>query len=276
MPKRKSTLVGREFGKRIRDIIEQTKLTHRKLAEAVGWDEAKLSDLIHGKGGVTEPELMLLLGYLRTNPAETRSLVELYRETRLNGYLQIPEDGIPDQVRILIEQELLANAITAWSAMLIPGHLQTTDYMRALVEKGTTNKEVDYEDVIQARIERRRLFHYSRKFVFYIHESALRLPVGSPAVMKDQLIHLLGVAERSYVSVRVVPTALGGHAGASGSFVQLRYEKFDPVIFIESKTCCLFLDDRASLDTYASVLKLLDAQALDEQESKELINSILI
>ncbi|SDK58579.1 hypothetical protein SAMN04488074_106133 [Lentzea albidocapillata subsp. violacea] len=275
MPRRKSTLLGREFGKRVRAIIDQMNMPHSKLAEKVGWDQSKMSDMVRGKGGVTELEVVQLLAYCRVTPAEFSSMIELYRETRMNGYLQIPDDGIPDQVRILIEQEVLANAITVWASLLIPGHLQTVDYMRALVEGGTTNDAVDYEEVIKARIERRRLFHHSRKFVFYIAESALRLPVGGPAVMKDQLIHLLGVADRSYVTVRIIPSALGAHAGASGSFLQLRYEKFEPVIFIESKTCCLFLEDKSSLDIYSSVLKLLDAQALDEQESKELIKSIL-
>jgi hypothetical protein len=34
----------------------------------------------------------------------------------------------------------------------------------------------------------------------------LRLPVGGPDVMKDQYLHLLGMAQRSYLTVRVVPT----------------------------------------------------------------------
>ncbi|HEX7308106.1 DUF5753 domain-containing protein [Lentzea sp.] len=274
MPRRKSTVVGRELGEAVRNAIGPTKLNQRRLAKELDWDEAKLSDLVRGKGGVNEAELMLLLGYCRVDPPEVRRLIALFHETRDNCYLQIPEDGIPDQVRTLIEQEQLANAITVWSALLVPGLLQTVDYMRALVAEWPPNESVDYEDVIKARIERRRLLHWDRTFVFYIHEFALRLPVGGPSVMKDQLIHLLGVAERSYVTVKVVPTAIGPHAGASGSFLQLRYEKFDPVIFIESKTSCLFIEDPTSLATYARVLKRLDAQALDAEDSKELIRSI--
>lgn len=274
MPRRKSSVAGRELGEGVRNVIRSTKLTQRRLAEELDWDEAKLSDLVCGKGGVNVAELMLLLGYCRVDPPEIRRLVTLFNETRDNCYLQIPEDGIPDQVRTLIEQEQLADTITVWSALLIPGLLQTVDYMRALIAAWPPNESVDYEDVVKARIERRRLLHWDRTFVFYIHENALRAPVGGPSVMKDQLIHLLGVAERSYVTVRIVPTAIGAHAGATGSFLQLRYEKFDPVIFIESKTSCLFLEDELSLDTYSSVLKLLDAQALDAEDSKELVKSI--
>lgn len=276
MPRRKSSVVGREFGEGVRRAIEQTGLTHRKLAEELGWDEAKLSDLVRGKGGIDEGDLKHLLGFCRVKPDEIRHLVALFRETRESGYLKIPEDGPPDQVRILLNQERLANEITVWSAHLIPGHLQTADYMRAVIKGEVRNKSIDYEKVIAAKLERRNLFHWSRTFVFFIHEQALRLPVGGSEVMKDQYLHLLAMAQRSYITVRVVPTAIGAHAGASGSFLQLSYEKFEPVIFIEGETSGLFLEDTKSLAVYSSLLKLLDAQALNPEDSKELITGILI
>ncbi|MET8761976.1 helix-turn-helix transcriptional regulator [Lentzea sp. NPDC004782] len=267
--------MGREFGEGIRRAIEQTGLTHRKLAEKLGWDEAKLSDLVRGKGGVDEGDLKHLLGFCRVKPDEIRHLVALFRETRESGYLKIPEEGPPDQVPLLLNQERLANEITVWSANLIPGHLQTADYMRAALE-GVVRKAVDYEKLIAAKLERRNLFHWSRRFVFFIHEQAVRLPVGGPEVMKDQHIHLLAMAQRSYITVRIVPTAIGAHAGISGSFLQLSYEKFEPVIFIEGETSGLFLEDARSLAVYSSLLKLLDDQALDPEQSKELITGILI
>lgn len=276
MPRRKSSVVGREFGEGLRRAIEQTGLTHRKLAEALGWDEAKLSDLVRGKGGVTEADLTQLLGYCRVSPDEVRYLLALFHETRESGYLKIPEDGPPDQVPVLLDQERLANEITVWSTNLIPGHLQTTDYMRAVIDKAVRTKSVDYEKVIAAKLERRKLFHPSRTFAFYIHEQALRLPVGGPDVMKDQHIHLLAMSQRSYITLRVVPTAIGAHAGSSGSFLRLSYEKFEPVIFLEGETSGLFLEDTKSLAVYSSLLKLLDDQALDPEESKELITDILI
>jgi hypothetical protein len=276
MPRRSSSVVGREFGNGVRAAIARTRLTHRKIAEMLGWDESKLSDLVRGKGGVTEAELMQLLGFCRVEPAEARRLLALFNETRENGYLQILDSGLPDQVRSLIEQERLANVITVWSMNLIPGRLQTADYMRAVVEAGARDESVDYEEVIAARLARRELFHWSREFVFYVHEQALRLPVGSVDLVKDQLLHVLAMAQRSYITVRVVPISIGAHAGLAGGFMQLEYEKFEPVVFIESHNSSLFLEDKASLARYTKVLKLLDRQALDAEQSKELITSILI
>lgn len=276
MPRRTSSVVGREFGNGVRAAIDQTRMTHRKIAQMLDWDESKLSDLVRGKGGVAEAEVLQLLAFCRVPPAEVRHLVTLYRETRENGYLKIPENGVPDLVRSLVEQERQARTITVWSMNLVPGRLQTADYMRAMLAGAVRSKDVDYEEVIAARIARRELFHWSRDFVFYIHEQALRLPMGGAEVMHDQLLHLLAMAQRSYVTVRLVPIAGGAHAGIAGSFMQLEYDKFEPVIYLEGENSSLFLEDKASLKKYAEVLKLLARQALSAEQSKEMINSMLI
>jgi predicted XRE-type DNA-binding protein len=274
MPRRNSSVVGREFGIGIRRAIEQTQMTHRKIAEMLDWDESKLSDLVRGKGGVSEAEVLQLLAFCRVPPAEVRHLLALYRETRERGWLLFP-DGVPNGIRSLIGQERLANKITAWSMNLIPGRLQTADYMWGLYEGAARHEEIDYKALIEERLTRREVFHWSREFTFYIHEQALRLPVGSPDVMKDQLLHILAMAQRSYVTVRVVPTSIGAHAGLAGSFVLLNYEKFEPVVYTDGENNSLFLEDKASITTYTRVLKRLDQQALGPEQSNKLISSIL-
>lgn len=119
-------MVGSEFGTGVRKTIESTGLTQRQLAEVLGWQEAKLSDMLAGKGGVSEVEVITLLAYYRTPLAERERLLALFRESG-NVYLQMPEDGVPDQVGTLIEQEKAANEITCWSMILVPGLLQTVD-----------------------------------------------------------------------------------------------------------------------------------------------------
>ncbi|MGI5503620.1 Scr1 family TA system antitoxin-like transcriptional regulator [Lentzea sp. CA-135723] len=268
-------MVGRSFGDGVRDTIHAAGMTQRQAAERAGWEEPKVSDLVNGKGGVTEVELALLLGLCHTPPDDAQHLLALYRESREKGYLVFPEDGFTDQVRSLIEQERLANKITMWSMNVIPGPLQIPDYIRALIERSVRAKKVNVAEVIAAKTARQGIFHYSRTFLFYLHEHALRLQVGGADVMQNQLLHLLAMINRSYVTVRVVPSSYGAHAGLSGSFRLLNYDKFEPVVFTETENSGLFVEDKTSLATYVDVLKLLDAQALDAEQSRELITSIL-
>jgi predicted XRE-type DNA-binding protein len=274
MPRRSSSVVGREFGKSVRNAVDQTRMTHRKIAEMLGWDESKLSDLVRGKGGVSETELLQLLAFCRIPPAEVRRLVALFRESRERGWL-VFSDGVQLGVRNLVAQERLANKIVAWSINLIPGRLQTADYMWGLYEGAAHHDEIDYEALIAERLTRREVFHWTRQFVFFVHEHALRLPVGGPDVMKDQLLHILAMAQRSYVTVRVVPASIGAHAGASGSFVLLNYEKFEPVVYTDSEHNSLFLEDKASLARYTKIVTVLDRQALNPEQSNELIRGLL-
>jgi hypothetical protein len=83
------------------------------------------------------------------------------------------------------------------------------------------------------------------------------------------------MAVRPYISIRVVPLSIGTHAGLAGSFTKLGYEKFEPVVYLESHNSNLFLEDKGSITVYDEVLKALAVQALDEEQSKELITSLL-
>lgn len=276
MPKRTSSVAGRAFGDAIRSVIQRTGMTQRHLAELLDWEEAKVSDLVKGKGGVTEVELAQLLGLCRVEAAETRRLLSLFNESREKGYLQFVEDSASMPMRTLMEQERHATKIVSWSLILIPGLLQIATYVRAVSDSAMPRREQhDHEEMIRVKLERQAIFHRSREFVFYIHENALRLPVCAPEVMKEQLLHILAMTMRPYITVRVVPIAVGAHAGVEGSFVRLSFEKFEPVIFLENARTSLFLEDKGSLAYCGEVLKGIDQVALDVDQSRELIASLV-
>ncbi|MGH3898701.1 MAG: DUF5753 domain-containing protein [Pseudonocardiaceae bacterium] len=166
--------------------------------------------------------------------------------------------------------------IDDFQATVVPGLLQTTDYARALIrEMGTTPPE-EIEDRVAARLGRQGLFGRERpaRFTFFIHEFVLRLPVGGSAVMLEQLQHLLRKATRPYLTLRVVPAALGGHAAAAGSFTLLEFAEFRPVAYLESETASLFLEKPEEIAAYRRILALLAETALDEGESTELIATL--
>lgn len=214
----------------------------------------------------------MLLGLCQTPAAEIRHLMALFHESREKGWLQFPESAVPDQVRTLIEQEQLANAITVWSLNLVPGLLQVPAYMRAVAQESVNVQDV--EEVVATRTTRREIVNSSRAFTFLVHEQALRLPVGSAETMAEQLHELLRMSVRPYVDLRIVPTATGANSGLSGSFTKLGFEKFAPVVFQDSYNSSLFLEDKDSLAVYQRVLDALDQQTLTAAESRELITSI--
>ncbi|MFD5826582.1 DUF5753 domain-containing protein [Lentzea sp. NPDC060358] len=276
MPKRNSSVVGREFGNGVRGAIEQSGMTQRRLAQLLDWQEAKVSDLVQGKGGVTEFDVVRLLSYCRAPHTDVEQMLTLYRESREKCWLLFPEDGVPDQLRSLIDQERLASKIYVWTMNLVPGLLQIAGYIREVAEKSTRKlTPADIDALVRAKLDRQAVLSYEREFVFYVHEQALRLPVGGPVVMRTQLEHILMMLLRRYITFRVVPTAIGAHAGLASNFTLLVYETFEPVVYVENLNTGLFLEDKATLDMYVATLKGLDRDALDPEQSRRLITSML-
>ncbi|MEU3650733.1 helix-turn-helix transcriptional regulator [Lentzea sp. NPDC034063] len=274
MPKRSSSVVGREFGRGVRAVIARTGLTHRQLAELLDWQEAKISDMTLGKGGVTEQEVMLLLAYCRATSEERAHLPALFRESG-KAWLQMPDDGVPDQVRTLIDQEQDAEEILDWSMIVVPGLLQTPEYGYVVTEHAPSVKEENVPTVAAARAARADILQPGRKFTFFVHEQALWLPVGGLEVWREQLAHLLRMSVRKYISLRIVPRSAGMHSGTAGDFRMMKFRKYPPVVYVESVNYCLFFDDADTIKIHEGILTDLAALALTEEESRTVIDDIL-
>jgi hypothetical protein len=158
----------------------------------------------------------------------------------------------------------------------VPGLLQTPDYARALISRVITVPTDEVEERVAARLARQELFGRGTgaRFGFFLHETALRLPVGGAAVLSDQLHHLLRMSVRPPITVRVVPAAVGAHAAVNGSFRLMEFPEFHPVVYLESDTTALFLEKREQVTAYRRILGALAEVALDEGHSRDLIATV--
>jgi hypothetical protein len=274
MPKRESNVVGREFGNGLRAAIAKTGMTQRQLAEELDWDESKLSDLVNGKGGVTAHEVEVLLAYCRLSLADRRHMMALFLEAGEKGFILFPEDGVPDQLRTLINHEKESSAIVAWSMNLVPGLMQIHDYAYAVAKAGP-HEEEDVPKVVAARMARAEILRPGRAFTFYVHEQALWLPVGGEEVWREQLAHLLRMSVRLYINFHVVPRSIGAHAGVAGDFRVMKFPRYPPLVFLDTLNCGLFFDDKETVALYEDRVKRLAAVALDREQSRAVIDNIL-
>lgn len=106
----------------------------------------------------------------------------------------------------VLRNEKAAKRITAWHPLLIPGALQSEQYVRAVMSSGSLAAEV-VEKRVAARLERAKLLTDThREFLFVLTHGALGWrPVGSPDVMAAQLDHLIDVSRRPNVRLGVIP-----------------------------------------------------------------------
>ncbi|MGH3754472.1 MAG: helix-turn-helix domain-containing protein [Pseudonocardiaceae bacterium] len=276
MHDRKPTIRSRELGEGLRQAMKQAGLDQKSTAQKLAWSPGRVSRLLSGKRGGTEVDVSAFLAVAEVTGDERDRLLGICREQHIPGWLQQHGTRLPQQLRTLVDHENKAVTIDHFEATVVPGLLQTTDYARALIrEIGITPAE-EIEDRVAARLGRQSLFGRERpaRFTFFLHEFVLRLPVGGPAVMAEQLAHLLRKATRPYLTLRVVPATLGGYAAAAGSFTLMEFAELRPVAYLESETACLFLEKPEEIAAYQRILGLLAETALSVGESAELIATL--
>lgn len=153
MPKRFSTVRGREFGGGLRTAIAAAGFSSRALAERVDWDEAKLSGLVNGKGGVSDVELGVLLGLGGVRPIERDHLLSLFPVANVKSWLQEHGTCPPVYHRTLAENLAAAKTLISWRGLALPELLQTPAYMRAAIMASPTVPRAEVEARVQARLK---------------------------------------------------------------------------------------------------------------------------
>ncbi|WP_329791928.1 DUF5753 domain-containing protein [Lentzea sp. DG1S-22] len=249
-------------------MIAEAGFTGRGLAEVLDWQEAKLSDLVNGKGGTDKIELALLLGALRAAPAVRKHLQTLFPDVQVKGWWQQYGSRQPVEQRTLVSQLAAAEKLVSWHPHAVPDALRTTEYRRAVIAASATVPAAEVEDRLQAElIMQRAVFRGGLHSTFFIHEAALRLPVGSEEVQAEQIQHLLRMSVRPSVSVRIFPERAGAHAGMFGPFLYLDFTKFEPLVCLMAETSTLFVEETTGVKAYRQVIGALDRAALGVDDS---------
>jgi transcriptional regulator with XRE-family HTH domain len=270
------TIRSRELGEGLRQAMKYVGLNGQQVAEQLALSPSWVSRLLSGKRNASAVQVSAFLAVCRVTGEERDRLLALCENQHTPGWFQQHGARLPQQLMTLIDHENKAVSYSDTQPMLVPGLLQTGDYARALLKEAGRVPVSEIDDRVAARLARQSVFsrEWPARFEFYLHEFVLRLPVGGAAVMSDQLHHLLRMAVRSYLTLRVVPASLGGHAATAGPFILMEFADFRPVAYLESETSSVFLELPVEIDAYRGILGTLAKTALGEEESRELIATL--
>lgn len=181
--------------------------------------------------------------------------------------------ALPRRMRTLVDHERHAMAVEGYSGGVVPELLQTRNYATAVLEASPNVPRWDVADRVGVLLGRQRVLEGedSPGCAFFVHEFVLHTPVGSSALMSEQLHSLLRRSVRPAVSLRVVPRTAGAHAGMAGAFSLLNVRDFKRIVFVDGETASHFIESPAEVGAYRAVLRELGRIALDEVRSRELI-----
>ncbi|MEU7852316.1 helix-turn-helix transcriptional regulator [Nonomuraea sp. NPDC049141] len=239
-------------------------LTQRDLADRLGYSESQIGMIEQGRRRPTQHLADLL---------DTEFGVEDFGQL----YVRTTWAGSPEHFRAWLDEEQEATALRSWEPMLVTGLLQTEAYARALfaAEPGITPKEVD--ERTEARMQRQRVLTRDKPptVTAIMDEGVLRRPVGGAEVMRNQLAHILELAQHRQISVQVVPYNAGAYAGLLGGLIIAERHGTPSTVYVESQPHGRAYEDRAIISGVLRRYDCVRSEAYPHHLSLNIIKDVM-
>jgi transcriptional regulator with XRE-family HTH domain len=282
-PEPAPTLLKMLVGVQLAGFREDAGLAQDQAARAVGFSAAKLSRIESGKGRrpPTENDVRALLQLYGTDDYEASVLLKLLQRAGEPGWWQRYDKRLmPEWFDRLVGLQEAAATIRTFEIQYVPGLLQTPAYTRAVVERGLPNAPAaEVERRVELRRHRARLLFRPEAPQLWavIDESVLLRVLGSTEVMREQLAHLVEMAERPNVTLQIVPLTVTNASAPAIPVTYLRFGGLDlpDVVYLEHIRSANFLEDRDETEEYRIALDRLADEALKPRDSLELLRTTM-
>lgn len=264
-----------QLGQLLRELRENAKKTQEDAAVVLECRTPKVSKIETGKATIGPGDVRLLIDLYGTNGDTADTAIQLAREARKRTNVRVP-----DWARRFVALESMAESLRIYEPELIPGLLQTEDYMRAVAEAADPGRDSD-------EIERSVMVHNERRVRLtgddplhlqaVINEAVIRRPVGGPEVMRGQLEHLRKLSDLSRITLQLLPFSTGAHVAMGSSFHILRTPEPTPtqVVYIEDLATAEYLEGPARTERYTQAFTQLQNAALDEEQTRIMLERII-
>ncbi|MGX1671485.1 helix-turn-helix domain-containing protein [Streptomyces sp. NPDC055400] len=272
------TVRRRRLGQELRRLRELKGMTAEEVAERLLVSQSKISRLENGRRSISQRDVRDLCGVYEVEDHRiVDSLMQMAKDSRQQGWWHSFGD-IPYSVYIGLETD--AASLRVYDPQVVPGLLQTRAYAETLITGAlpeTTPTDIDKR--VQVRVRRQeRIVAPDNPLRLWtvLDESALRRVVGSRAVMREQLEHLVEQSQLPHVTVQVIPFDMGAHPGLNGQYAILEFPDAadSSVVYIEGVTSDLYLEKANDVQKYSVMYEHLRAQALNVEQSRQFIAKI--
>ncbi|MET9683702.1 helix-turn-helix domain-containing protein [Streptomyces coeruleorubidus] len=282
-PEPAPTLLKMLVGVQLAGFREDAGLAQDQAARAVGFSAAKLSRIESGKGRrpPTENDVRALLRLYGTDDYEASVLLKLLQRAGEPGWWQRYDKRLmPEWFDRLVGLQEAAATIRTFEIQYVPGLLQTPAYTKAVVERGLPNAPAgEVERRVELRRHRARLLFRpdAPQLWAVIDESVLLRVLGSTEVMREQLAHLVEMAERPNVTLQIVPLNVTNASAPAIPVTYLRFGGLDlpDVVYLEHIKSANFLEDLDETEEYRIALDRLADEALKPRDSLELLRTTM-
>ena len=267
-------------GAQLRRLRTEAGVSREEAGEAIRASEWKIHRLENGQVGFKDRDIIDLLRlYGLTDAGDIVGFLELAREANAPGWWQHYGDVLPQWFRTYVDLESAASLMRTYEGQLVPGLLQTDDYIRAVIHNANLESSEEVGRRIRLRMARQTLLTREQppRLWAVIDEAALRRPVGGRKVMRGQLERLIAATTLPNVTLQILPLARGAHPAMVSAFSILRFadRELPDVVYLEHLTNAVYLDKRDEVESYLDVMELLCVDSEPPAKTVELLTKIL-
>jgi transcriptional regulator with XRE-family HTH domain len=259
------TVARIRLGTRLRRLREEAGLSREDAAAAIRSSASKISRLELGRTTIKTRDLADLLKLYGADEAERASSLALSQHGNVSGWWQDYGNSVPAWLKPYLGLEQAATLIRSYDPQLVPGLLQTPEYARTVFSLPGRSPGQRAERQLAVRMRRQEILHRADPPHLWavIDEAALRRSVGSAAVMRAQIEHLLEISQLRHVNIQVRPFRAGGHAAGGGPLTLLRFagDQLPDVVYLEQLASAVYASSPADLAYYWDILNQLATKA---------------
>jgi Domain of unknown function (DUF5753) len=240
------------------------------------WSRSKLGRIETREQGVKTQDVEQLLDlYQVTDPSLRGWLLDLAATASELGYWRAIRNEVPEDFHDFLRIEAALVGLWQFETMVVPGLLQTPDFTRALINGVRPAQAADgVERRVMARLARQQVLTRPTPLEYHviIDEAILERPVGSPAIMRNQLRRLVDETAQDHVTLQVLPKSAGASPAINGPFSVLSLPEPIPDFgYTEGHGGAVYIEDRDMMRICLVNWGILTKRALSQADSVDLI-----
>ncbi|MFG2816947.1 helix-turn-helix domain-containing protein [Streptomyces sp. NPDC048410] len=270
--------VRKVLGNALRLSRESARLSLGESAGRLGVSSSKLSRIESGTNSPKERDLPRFFEtYGITTPQEQENLRELAAAAHRPNWWQPWSAVTPKYLQAVVSFEDMACRVRSFEPTYLHGLLQTPEYARALIERGRGPANT-YDELVRFRTARQEQFTAADKKLFCIvDETTLARPVGSSAIMRGQLQHLIDLTSHSRIQLRLAPLYdfdVHVELGPTTIF-DFAGRLLPTIVFTEAYDGGLVIEDEEMVDRRVKAFDELAARSLDSHAMRRRLQHLM-
>ena len=254
-------------------------MSQKDVGKHCGWSGVRTSYLENGQQNVADEDLDKLLPLYDVDADDCSQYYDAAKFAREKGWWESYDDrDAPDYLKQFVGLEQGATRIRAVEPFIVPGLLQTRDYIVEVLRNDVERRVgPQIERIADLRLRRQRILTTdpATSLDVVIDESVLRRIVRDERLMAGQLRHMATMASAPNVRVRVFPFARGINQGMTGAYRILDFEfGLGSTVYLEQRARANWLSDAEGVEGQIAAFEHLEGDTLSPEDSIALMERL--